>query len=178
MTNFVVLQQGSRGPEVTKLQQRLKTFKYYTGAVDGDFGSKTKASVINFQQHNGVTGDGIVGYETEAAIERLLWISQRQTLQQGAQGKDVQELQRLLQKADEINKNNGPVWNVPGGFGISNVDGIFGSNTKAAVVKFQEAENLKGDGIVGSVTWKALSGIVSFDLDVIVIVSENVFDVA
>lgn len=39
---------------------------------------------------------------------------------------------------------------------ISSVDGIFGSQTEAAVKKFQEIFNLTPDGIVGTATWYAL----------------------
>ena len=39
---------------------------------------------------------------------------------------------------------------------ISQIDGIFGEQTEAAVRKFQEIFNLQVDGIVGSATWYAL----------------------
>lgn len=39
---------------------------------------------------------------------------------------------------------------------ISSVDGIFGSQTEAAVRKFQEVFNLTPDGIVGPATWYAI----------------------
>ena len=50
------------------MQQKLKNWGYYTGAVDGIFGSKTRAAVISFQKKNGLTADGIVGPKTLAAL--------------------------------------------------------------------------------------------------------------
>lgn len=38
------------------------------------------------------------------------------------------------------------------------IDGIFGSVTKAAVEKFQSYRNLTVDGVVGPITWAALGG--------------------
>ena len=36
------------------------------------------------------------------------------------------------------------------------VDGVFGPRTKEAVISFQISKNLKGDGIIGPMTWKRL----------------------
>ncbi len=63
-----VLRQGSRGAEVKEVQRRLKQWGYYSGSVDGIFGSGTKAAVISFQKKNGLTADGIVGKATYAAL--------------------------------------------------------------------------------------------------------------
>ena len=59
---------GSVGNEVTAIQNALKKQGYYTGAVDGIFGSKTLAAVKNFQKAKGLTVDGIAGPQTLKAL--------------------------------------------------------------------------------------------------------------
>ena len=62
------LRVGSRGEEVRQLQTKLKRWGYYSGAVDGIFGSGTEAAVKQFQRKNGLTVDGIVGTATAKAL--------------------------------------------------------------------------------------------------------------
>lgn len=59
---------GSSGSEVTQIQNKLKRWGYYSGAVDGIYGSKTLAAVKKFQSKNGLTVDGIAGPKTLAAM--------------------------------------------------------------------------------------------------------------
>jgi peptidoglycan hydrolase-like protein with peptidoglycan-binding domain len=54
-----------------------------------------------------------------------------------SQGSEVMELQKLLNGA---------------GFDSGKIDGKFGPITKAALIKFQIANGLQGDGIVGAKT--------------------------
>ena len=62
------LRVGSSGEEVKTLQTKLKRWGYYTGSIDGVFGSGTKKAVIAFQKKNGLTPDGIVGPATLKAL--------------------------------------------------------------------------------------------------------------
>lgn len=48
---------GSSGDEVTTIQTKLKRWGYYTGNVDGIYGSKTVEAVKYFQRSNGLTED-------------------------------------------------------------------------------------------------------------------------
>ena len=59
---------GSSGNEVTQIQTKLKNWGYYTGSVDGIYGSRTVAAVKSFQRKNGLTADGIAGKQTLAAM--------------------------------------------------------------------------------------------------------------
>ncbi len=59
---------GSRGSQVSLVQQKLKQYGYYDGAVDGVFGKETYNAVVWFQQKNGLKADGAVGPSTAAAL--------------------------------------------------------------------------------------------------------------
>ena len=67
-TEAAVLKQGSTGSSVRTLQTKLKSWGYYTGSVDGIYGSQTVKAVKYFQSKNGLAVDGIVGAKTSAAI--------------------------------------------------------------------------------------------------------------
>ena len=57
------------------------------------------------------------------------------TLRMGSKGNEVLELQKFLNNA---------------GYNVGKADGSFGSKTKAAVIKLEIANKLKGDGVVGA----------------------------
>ena len=64
----IVLEVGSSGANVTKVQNRLIQYGYMTGSADGKYGEKTRDAVILFQKRNGLTVDGRVGKSTAAAL--------------------------------------------------------------------------------------------------------------
>ena len=57
-------QMGSRGTEVTAIQEKLKEYGLYNGNIDGIYGSATREAVIRYQKANGLTADGIAGPAT------------------------------------------------------------------------------------------------------------------
>ena len=63
-----VLEVGSKGDDVTKVQKRLIQFGYLSGTADGKYGEKTRDAVILFQKRNGLAVDGRVGPRTAAAL--------------------------------------------------------------------------------------------------------------
>ena len=63
-----VLRPGMEGDAVRQLQQRLRTKGFYSGAIDGLFGSQTEAAVRRAQSANNLTVDGIVGPATWRAL--------------------------------------------------------------------------------------------------------------
>ncbi len=55
---------GSQGEEVRQVQKKLKSLGFYSGAVDGIYGTKTKNAVLSFQRSCGLAADGIAGPKT------------------------------------------------------------------------------------------------------------------
>ena len=63
------------------------------------------------------------------------------TVYSGSRGESVKTLQERLNAK---------------GYNAGSVDGIFGKNTREAVIAFQKANGLAADGIVGKLTWAKL----------------------
>ena len=55
---------GSRGQEVRQIQKKLKSLGFYSGSVDGIYGTATQKAVRNFQKNCGITADGVAGPKT------------------------------------------------------------------------------------------------------------------
>lgn len=62
------LRGGSKGAQVEELQKKLKDAGFDPGPLDGQFGPKTRAAVLAYQQSKGIQVDGIVGPQTKAAL--------------------------------------------------------------------------------------------------------------
>jgi len=63
-----LLKRGSTGKSVTQLQHALRALGFYYGPITGYYGSSTEASVVKFQQTQGLQVDGIVGAKTITAM--------------------------------------------------------------------------------------------------------------
>ena len=69
----MILRPGDKGPDVELLQLKLKACGYDPGAVDGDYGKKTTAAVLSFQEDRpDVDDDGIAGPHTLGAIDMAI----------------------------------------------------------------------------------------------------------
>jgi N-acetylmuramoyl-L-alanine amidase len=146
-----VLRQGDRGEAVRDLHQRLVGAGHDVADDEpGDFGVATERAVRAFQETRGLRIDGIVGRETWSALvesgyslgDRLLYFRRPMV-----RGDDVADLQHRLNAL---------------GFDASREDGILGDDTRSAVVEFQRAAGLAGDGICGATTIAALDRVGSF----------------
>jgi peptidoglycan hydrolase-like protein with peptidoglycan-binding domain len=127
-----LVRQGDTGPVVRAVQYLLLAHGENL-QVDGIFGPITKARVQSFQHDHGLHVDGIVGPET--------WPQLIIQVNQGDHGPAVRAVQVILKQKI--------------GVGLD-VDGIFGPQTRAAVMSFQNYWGLAKDGIVGPNTWRQL----------------------
>jgi hypothetical protein len=67
-----MLRLDDNGNDVRTLQESLRMLGYRPGKLDGDFGEKTEAAVIQFQEAEGIYADGIVGPVTQSVLEDAL----------------------------------------------------------------------------------------------------------
>ena len=63
----IVLDIGSSGTNVVKVQKRLIQYDYLSGVADGKYGAKTQAAVKLFQSRNGLPVTGKVSTATAAS---------------------------------------------------------------------------------------------------------------
>ncbi len=63
------VRRGSKNASVINLQTRLRMLGYFSGKIDGDFGSLTDGAVRAFQADQGLDVDGIVGNRTWEALK-------------------------------------------------------------------------------------------------------------
>lgn len=83
---------GSTGSTVSQIQTRLKNWGYYSGSIDGVYGSGTESAVKSFQSKNGLSADGVAGSETL----RALGISDTSSSAAASGSADVALLARLI----------------------------------------------------------------------------------
>ena len=65
-----IIKIGNKDKEANRIiQTKLNSYGYDVGAVDGDFGNKTKFALIDFQKDNNLSADGIFGTGTSKFID-------------------------------------------------------------------------------------------------------------
>ncbi len=150
---IVGLRLGSTGDGVRKVQQALMdTGMTLRGGADGIFGQATHNALVAYQRVNGLNQSGIV----DSATARLMGLGGASGVSAPSgggstaagfavydeRGARVTALQQALINAGIT---------VPGG-----ADGVFGSGTLGAVIKFQQAKGLPATGKVDQATANAL----------------------
>lgn len=176
-----LLQGGSRGEEVKKLQTILNAVGYNCGNADGIFGSGTRSALVNFQKAHGLTADGIYGAKSRAKLEEVY----NCVTANGIVGANTRKAYaRYVQSALNADYSAGlAVDGIIGnatiralgnhyvkkgerqnlvkvvqcglsllGYSVNGIDGIFGSGLENAVRSFQASKGLNADGIAGKNT--------------------------
>jgi peptidoglycan hydrolase-like protein with peptidoglycan-binding domain len=149
---YVTLKEGDEGVLVKTLQQALKDQNYYKGETDGFYGKETTDAVIGFQSTHGLAQDGMAGIDTQSALFKgespavIAPVSTAVpfqanvtpapngdyvTLVPGNIGALVIALQQRLKDQ---------------GFFTGEIDGMYGEETKDAVMSFQRENGLSQDG--------------------------------
>lgn len=162
---------GSAGERVVVVQSSLNRISQDYPAipkiwpVDGVFGPATENAVRRFQEIFSLTADGVVGKATWYKLVALYvgvkklseLVSEGQqffgidlqypdAVQEGDTGEKVMVLQYVLSVLAEFNDT------IP----FVTIDGIFGPDTKSAVIAFQRKKGLPLTGVVGQQTWDFL----------------------
>lgn len=63
------LRRGDSGDDVLRLQEKLHSYGYEIGEIDGEYGYVTEDAVLSFQRDHRLRADGIVGPQTAYALE-------------------------------------------------------------------------------------------------------------
>ncbi|MFB2835029.1 peptidoglycan-binding domain-containing protein [Floridanema evergladense] len=171
--------QGSRGPEVAQLQEKLQKLGYFDRRPTGHFGPLTKKAVIRFQQDQGITANGIVETTTITALEQKLQENTAVTPNSPEVAQSTPEVAPTTptpetRKTPEIaiDPSKEPILRrgaidpevktlqqllINAGAYNGEVNGKFDITTSIAVKQFQRTNGLTVDGIVGFNTWTALA---------------------
>ncbi|MFM6850201.1 MAG: peptidoglycan-binding domain-containing protein [Terrabacter sp.] len=133
---YPVVSPGSKGPAVAALQCFLNDADFGPVAVDGVYGAQTREAMRRVE----ATFEGPA--PKPGRVDAGVWVliisrsMGSETLKQGSKGPDVETLQRALRAAG----------------GTLTVDGTFGPETKKVVERFQDANRIGEDGVVGEET--------------------------
>ena len=150
--NVVTIRQGTSGDAVLRLQERLTALGYYNSRRDGVCMADDAAAIRAFQRMNGLSVDGVAGYDTQVLLYSATAIGSdgimagasvdvSVTLRRGMTGETVRALQQRL---------------ITLGYLSGTADGIYGTATAEAVYNFQKRNGLTRDGVAGNKTLIAL----------------------
>jgi peptidoglycan DL-endopeptidase LytE len=148
-----VLTIGSKGTEVSKLQQNLKQLGYFTyPKITGYYGTVTADAVRQFQKRYRLPVTGKADGETLAKINEAIADSKPEPsapkaairLTIGSTGSEVKKVQTKLKQL--------------GYFTHPEITGYYGSITAEAVKQFQKSAGIKATGVVDAETYERLMG--------------------
>lgn len=123
--------------KVEEVQKLLKLYGYPIGNVDGKIGPATRSAIVQFQRNNDLEETRFVD---KATWEKLHMFDACGLIVNGSV--DAKAVQQALANA---------------GFKAGRIDGVMGPQTKKALVDFQKANGLRGDGVIGLQTMTILA---------------------
>ncbi len=162
------LREGSQGIGVRTIQYYLNILAYFNQnlssvPLNGIYGPETTNAVRVFQQYYGLPVTGVVNTATWNVLNRIYsetveFLPQGYSgefaklypgyfLSEGMSGQNVRDLQTYLSL---IGRNLADIPEIP-------VTGYFGTQTRDAVIAFQNAFGIPANGAVGPVTWNTIA---------------------
>lgn len=134
------LEPGMSGASVESLQRLLVEVGYLGRSIDGEYGSTTQKAVELFQKHHGLHMTGIADDETQEKIREARGTKGRNgggvVLTEGNRGNPVRMYQEKLSAAGVL----------------SEVDSVYGKDTSAAVLAYQDRHGIPTSGIIDEMT--------------------------
>lgn len=147
----VVYAEGNRGSMIASMQKKLQAAGYLADSVDGVYGDDTESAVRHYQQDHNIPVSGVIDEMTYAGLNKETHPSSvssgtesrsRFLYRVGDRGKDVRNIQERLKNA---------------GYLSGAADGIYGDDTRNAVIKVQNAYGLSATGSIDHQTYKVIS---------------------
>lgn len=145
-TDAPILQSGSSGEAVARIQRALQQAGYYDGVCDGAFGESTLAAVRLFQRASGLPVTGAADRSTQLRLcagEPRSWqdFLDETVCRAGDSSAGVRAVQRRLAEL---------------GYFTGECTGSFGDLTRQAVASFQRSEGVDETGEVDADTLRRL----------------------
>ena len=161
------LSEGSQGIGVRTIQYYLNIIAYFnpdlnSPPLDGIYGPETTAAVKQIQQYYGLPVTGVLNTATWNVLNRIYsetveFLPEGYSgdygklypgyfLSEGMSGENVRDLQTYLAL---IGRNFEAIPEIP-------VTGYFGTQTRDAVIAFQNAFGIPANGAVGPITWNTI----------------------
>jgi peptidoglycan hydrolase-like protein with peptidoglycan-binding domain len=138
-----LLEEGSAGPAVRRIQQALSDLGYEPGALDGKFGARTKAAVRAYQRSWGLLDDGILWRAARPAPADLTRVSPTRG---GGEGGISRGSPRPADRSEPTGQRHAPP----------------SASTECDRRRAERDRHLVPNGFLGPTTWGAIEQLLDF----------------
>jgi len=139
---------GDSGSAVKSVQKMLKKLGFYSGSIDGDYGSGTKKAVKAFQKKYGLKQTGNVNSSTLKKLKSAS--SSSSSSSSDSSSGDAGDPCSPGDKGDAVKWVQKKLKNL--GYYTGSIDGDYGNGTKSAVKAFQKRNGLTANGVANKKT--------------------------